>query len=230
MHQVELGNEMYDLTVPEIKTLFPTATEYAKYIAPWFSAIQAAFPQAQIALCGSYDSAWLAELLATPVGKAAHHITVHVRVDQSSRGPCPCCARLRMGCKQVYTGLPNGPYLTPDEYRAVLDMAPAQAIGTRAAMTKAGLSTDTKIWFTEIGVFGSVLAERTWLKGLMMVRKLILFAAFPWTHVLLPYFLHSSCVCAKRAVFELPRKSKLNESELHIPSDQILSRVRGPER
>lgn len=92
VRQVELGNEMYDLTVPEIKALFPSATDYAKYIAPWFAAIQAAFPKAEIALCGSYDSAWLAELLATPVGKAAHHVTVHVRVEQSSRGPRPSCA------------------------------------------------------------------------------------------------------------------------------------------
>ena len=146
---VEMGNEMYDHTVPEIKTLFPTAAAYASFVESWVDAIRARFPNVEIAVCGSSDPEWLAQVLNSTVGRDTRNaVTVH-----------------------VYSGLPEGPYATDTDKRAVLDRAVWAAQSTRDTLDAVGLAHARRVWFTEIGVYGATHAERTWLKALTMTRK-----------------------------------------------------------
>ena len=170
---VEMGNEMYDQTVPEIATRFPTPEAYSTFIEPWVGAVRELFPNAEIALCGSTDVSWLASVLNSTVGKDLRNaVTMH-----------------------VYTGLPEGPYQSANDYRSVVDLAIVAVSDVRRLLGESPdnggvqLPHNRKVWFTEVGVFGATLAQRTWLKALMMFRKTMLLGLLPWTEIVLPYCL-----------------------------------------
>lgn len=170
---VEMGNEMYDKTVPEIAERFPTPEAYSTFIEAWVDGVRELFPDAEIALCGSTDVSWLASLLNSTVGKDSRNaVTMH-----------------------VYTGLPEGPYQSAEDYRSVVDLAIAAVSDVRRTLGESAenggvqLPHNRRVWFTEVGVFGATFAQRTWLKALMMFRKTMLLGLLPWAEVVLPYCL-----------------------------------------
>eukprot|EP00054_Salpingoeca_dolichothecata_P012955 m.72097 g.72097 ORF g.72097 m.72097 type:complete len:538 (-) comp20218_c0_seq3:32-1645(-) len=162
---VELGNEIYDHTVPQILARYPNATVYGHAMAAWVQEISAAFPHAQMALCGGVSTDWNLELLKTPVVSQVHALTRH-----------------------VYTHLPEGPYNTTAQYKAVADQA-GLAFFDLEYYLQVSVPSRYNVWFTEIGFYGATYSQLTWLKALTMARKLSLFASFPQTSILLPYCL-----------------------------------------
>eukprot|EP00039_Didymoeca_costata_P009872 m.131596 g.131596 ORF g.131596 m.131596 type:complete len:530 (+) comp14629_c0_seq1:112-1701(+) len=165
---IELGNEIYDMTVPPIKARYPNASVYVQAMSTWITAIKKVpgLPSnIPIALCGGLDAAWNQVLSASSVISQVNAITQH-----------------------VYTSLPEGPY-TVDTAKSVFDQASVAALGTNDRLAQSNLPAHVEVWYTEIGFYGANYAQKTWLKALTMVRKLLLLSFLPQTSILLPYCL-----------------------------------------
>lgn len=93
VNRIELGNEIYDHTVPEIlfvshapvyqptcaspclmissptfpRARFPNASVYAEAMGAWVQGVRSLLPQATIALCGGLDMEWNQALFSSPV-------------------------------------------------------------------------------------------------------------------------------------------------------------------
>ena len=134
----------------------------------------AAPPQARLALCGGNTAPWMAEVMASETAKVVHAVTSH-----------------------VYTKLPEGPYHDLYDYLGVIDQA-ATANESIALMHAASVPADkevrlrrgppgagpdanglappltsvpAQIWFTEVGAYGAMSAQNTWLKALFALRQ-----------------------------------------------------------
>ncbi len=83
---VELGNELWDPTESTYTSLYPTGAAYGLAMNPWIAAIKAAYPSAQVAVCGEDSSqplyagiprmaTWNASMLSVVTGEDA--VTFH---------------------------------------------------------------------------------------------------------------------------------------------------------
>eukprot|EP00730_Choanoeca_flexa_P003033 TRINITY_DN11266_c0_g1_i4.p1 TRINITY_DN11266_c0_g1~~TRINITY_DN11266_c0_g1_i4.p1 ORF type:complete len:455 (+),score=64.29 TRINITY_DN11266_c0_g1_i4:285-1649(+) len=168
VNYIELGNEMYDHTVPAIVAAYhASADNYSQAMGPWVNALRNSFPHAKLAIVGR-DTAWNKVVLASRAGQHVDAITFH-----------------------AYTHLPEGPYATSESYKAVTDQAFLKTVDMQQTFI-ASVPARYELWVTEYGAYGGRAAQDTWIKALFMAKQSMHMGNSPWTTILLPYCL----VCA----------------------------------
>lgn len=177
IHLVELGNEMYDSSRQDVMAAYPQPSDYAAAMAPWVSAIQAAWPRAQVALVGvrwnAYSSAredaWNEEvLLNSSAGAQADATTLHIYVPWGD------------GAGDGSDG---------DDIARRLAAAATYAFNNGVHVTKT-VPPRMRVWVTELGVYPPGPLDGTWLLGLFYAAMaLLLPQAIATLDVLLPYCL-----------------------------------------
>ena len=165
---VELGNEMYDATRPDVLAAYPRPQDYALKMANWSAAIKAAFPAARVAwvgLANDWDDrtrAWNGGVF--PLAAAADAATIH-----------------------LYPGLPAVNLSDAGAFPALLAPLFPLLAGYRA-YTDASIPARLRLWVTEWGTWGLDAAQGTWLQALWHAAFLAaLPAALPRVDVVAPY-------------------------------------------
>lgn len=92
---IELGNEMYDSTRPDVLQEYPEPQDYAIKMADWTKQIKAVFPNSSVALVGlanDWDNRtriWNEQVLSNPVSSLADAATVHLYPGIPAITPIP---------------------------------------------------------------------------------------------------------------------------------------------
>ena len=165
---VELGNEMYDATRPDVLAAYPQPKDYAERMASWTAAIKTAFPTSQVALVGvanywdNRTQLWNQQVLQNPISQQADAATIH-----------------------LYAGLPSEP-LTPDTFPKILALA-AKNVDGYQGYTDSTIPNRFRLWVTEWGTFGNTDIFNTWLQGLVHVAFTLLLPRIPRIDIILPY-------------------------------------------
>lgn len=166
---IELGNEMYDSTRPDVLAAYPEPRDYAEKMAVWTAGVKAVFPQAKVALDGlanTWDArtdVWNAQVLQNPVSALADAATVH-----------------------LYPGLPSAPP-TPPDFPAFLALVFGTVDGYRSYIA-ATIPARMEVWVTEWGTWGNANVTGTWLQALWHGALLVLLPpSVPAISVVLPY-------------------------------------------
>lgn len=161
---VELGNEMYDATRPDVLAAYPSPSDYADKMANWTAAIKAAYPLAKVALDGlanTWDArtlAWNGQVLQNPVSSGADAATVH-----------------------LYPGLPP-----VETFPALLALAFSTMDGYDSYIATT-IPDRMEVWVTEWGTWGNENITNTWLQGLWHGTLLSLLPRIRRVSVILPY-------------------------------------------
>lgn len=126
---IELGNEMYDMTVPAIQKRYPNITVYATAAVEWIAAIrQNVSGTLALVVCGGLDATWNQQILQA-TGHLAQGLTQH-----------------------VYTQLPEGPYdADPIRLGGVSDQTVVAFLTVQSRIAASALPATMQLWFTEIG-------------------------------------------------------------------------------
>lgn len=171
---VELGNEMYDATRPDVLSTYPAPRDYAVRMASWTKAVKAAFPQASVALVGlanEWDSrthVWNHQVLQDPISAQADAATIH-----------------------LYAGIPDTP-ATPENLHNLLALAFSDFAGYKS-YTEQTIPSHFRLWVTEWGIFSSnKLLQNTWFQGLWHVALTAQLPQIQRIDIVLPY----CAVCA----------------------------------
>jgi len=158
---LELGNEMYDESDPNIVRKDKTPRDYAIRMARWTAALKEEFPEAKVALVGerwnpgvppTREQVWNREVLQDPVSWQADAATIHVYAG----------------------GMPNAAP-APWKYPAFLRGAYAYARGNRQIIAEQ-VPQHLRVWVTEVGVFPAGPLDGTWLQAMYhatLVAKLL---------------------------------------------------------
>ena len=165
---IELGNEMYDASRPDVVAAYPRPEDYALKMAAWTAAIKDAYPAAQVAwvgLANDWDNrtrAWNGGVfLSAALADAA---TIH-----------------------LYPGLPPVDISKPANYAEFLSSL-FPLLDEYARYTDDSIPARLRLWVTEWGTWGLDAAQRTWLQSLWHASfALQLPVALPRLDVLLPY-------------------------------------------
>jgi len=159
---VELGNEMYDATRPDVLAAYPSPSDYADKMANWTAAIKAAYPLAKVALDGlanTWDArtlAWNGQVLQNPVSSGA---------------------RMQPSC---YPGLPP-----VETFPALLALAFSTMDGYDSYIATT-IPDRMEVWVTESGTWETNITN-TWLQGLWHGTLLSLLPRIRRVSVILPY-------------------------------------------
>ena len=165
---IELGNEMYDATRPDVVAAYPEPSDYAEKMSGWTAAIKSAFPGAKVALDGlanTWDTrteAWNGQVLQNAVSSEADAATVH-----------------------LYPGLP-ATLPTPETYAALLAVVFSSVDGCRSYIASS-IPARMEVWVTEWGTWGNANITNTWLQGLWHGALVALLPTIPPISVILPY-------------------------------------------
>jgi hypothetical protein len=165
---LELGNEMYDSTRPDVLATYPEPRDYAIKMAQWTTALKKEFPSALVALVGlanDWDNrtrVWNDQVLNNPLSSQADAATVH-----------------------LYAGIPGG-QPSPSTYGAVLALL-FEYYTNYAAYIDRTIPSRFRIWVTEWGTFGNTAIFNTWLQGLWHGAFSALLPSIPRIDILLPY-------------------------------------------
>ena len=165
---IELGNEMYDATRPDVLEMYPEPSDYAVRMADWTSKIKAVFPDSSVALVGlanDWDNrtrAWNKQVLQNPVSQQADAATIH-----------------------LYPGLPTA-NITVSMFPQVLSLAFSTFAGYES-YTNSTIPSRFRLWVTEWGTWGNTFVLNTWLQGLWHATLVLQLPSIPRIDVILPY-------------------------------------------
>ena len=169
---IELGNEMYDSTRPDVMAKYPFPRDYAQEMASWTSAVKSAFPDSLVALVGwrggpgdNRTATWNQQVLQNNVSSLADAATIH-----------------------VYPGLPSNKtsHITPTAFPGILAVAFSE-FTTTAQYVNETIPPQFRLWVTEWGTWGNVAILNTWLQGLWHGAFTLLMATIPRIDIILPY-------------------------------------------
>ena len=173
---VELGNEMYDASRPDVLQAYPTPADYATKMANWTAAVKAAFPAAQVALIGvraqtdhqPREIGWNQQVLQNPVSHQADAATLH-----------------------IYCGGMPGSHQAPPApagFGALLGGAFGY-VGRNRAMVRESVPRRLRLWVTELGVYPAGPLDGTWLQALYNAVLLLELPGIGQVDVVAPYCL-----------------------------------------
>jgi len=168
---LELGNEMYDATRPDVVTAYPTGDDYSSKMAVWSAALKASFPASLVALVG----------LANEWDNRTHDWNAQVF------GNAERTASVDAATIHLYPGLP-ALALLPENFPAIL--APLFThLADYAAYTAATIPPRLRLWVTEWGTWGGAVGiENTWLQALWHTAfTALLPILLPRVDIVLPY-------------------------------------------
>lgn len=155
---VELGNEMYDSSRPDVVKAYPSGSDYAAKMRPWVDAIHEEFPGAKVALVGAAayvalagprEAAWNQQVLQEGAAGGADAATIHIYPSPIHTYPPPG------GSDPLETGSPT--WLLSHAFENAQD---------NAAYAKATIPSHLRLWITEWGMWGDDAIRTTWLQGL----------------------------------------------------------------
>lgn len=172
---VELGNEMYDSSRPDVLAKYPQPKDYADTMLPWITAIKAEWPQAQVALIGERwndygkpvprEDTWNEQVLHSAAGAKADAATLHIYCGWDA----------------------NANASTDANIASHLAVAATRAFGNGDNFHKT-IPSRMRIWVTEMGVYPAGSLDGTWLHALFYTAMdMQLPAALPTLDVLTPY-------------------------------------------
>lgn len=172
---LELGNEIiFKDAEPLLEKLFPDAETYGRIATEWIAALKQAFPEAKIAVCGSFVASdsqserrrtWNPRMMTTL--KGADIITTHLYAGEIVR-----TERERLGLSEVQAQQA----LTAEE-RAARALAPtpentAKSIGLAyevwdKLLAKTQIPTGMDVWVTEWSTGGAGGTGNLWMTSLV---------------------------------------------------------------
>eukprot|EP01012_Entosiphon_sulcatum_P045099 TRINITY_DN6005_c0_g1_i2.p1 TRINITY_DN6005_c0_g1~~TRINITY_DN6005_c0_g1_i2.p1 ORF type:complete len:450 (-),score=84.00 TRINITY_DN6005_c0_g1_i2:134-1483(-) len=172
---IELGNEMYDSTRPDVLARYPQPADYAAAMQSWVEGLRGAFPPAslRIAIIGcSYwegqqgrEAAWNSQVLTSPAAQMADAATIH-----------------------VYIHLPDG-YVNQTAVPGIMATAFGQLEMQRLHLQQS-VPSHLGLWVTEFGTFGPTNPpdlQSTWVQGVFRVLFELLLPAIDRVEMVLPY-------------------------------------------
>eukprot|EP00048_Salpingoeca_helianthica_P016139 m.230630 g.230630 ORF g.230630 m.230630 type:complete len:509 (-) comp18106_c0_seq1:37-1563(-) len=167
---IELGNEMYDATRPDVLAKYPAPRDYAVQMEAWTKEIKSIFPDSLVALVGlanDWDNRtreWNKQVLQNPISSQADAATIH-----------------------LYAGIPASPPATPATLSSLLALAFEDFNGYRD-YTAASIPEHFRLWVTEWGIFSdNKLLENTWFQGLWHVALTARLPLISRIDIILPY-------------------------------------------
>ena len=196
---VELGNEMYDNTRPDVLAKYPKPIDYALAMVNWTKQIKQIFPEAKIALIGvrwdtqdasQRELTWNKQVLQNPISYQADAATLHIYCN------------LYGGIKSV------------DDYGLFLNGAFTYVENNRQNANNT-IPNKFRLWVTELGTFSIGNMQNTWLYGLyhgILIMELLTISRID---IILPYCLvcqasASSSLTTLNGSIPINPKSKLN--------------------
>jgi hypothetical protein len=166
---VELGNEMYDATRPDVLQAYPEPRDYAVRMATYTKAIKEAFPQSRVALVGlanEWDNrthVWNKQVLQDPISLGADAATIH-----------------------LYAGIPDTP-ATPATLHSLLALVFSNFQGYKEYTTTT-IPEHFRLWVTEWGIFSNnKMLQNTWFQGLWHVALTAQLPLINRIDIILPY-------------------------------------------
>lgn len=171
---VELGNEMYDSTRPDVVREYPNGTVYATKMGHWTRNIKSVFPNASVALiavraddpgAAPRELKWNREVLWNPESALADACTIHIYCSTGKDPPTSQAAA------QV---------LLAEAFRYV---------DRNAFNVYSTIPGRLRVWVTELGTYPSSSLDRTWLQALYTAVLLMGLAGVPQIDMVLPYCL-----------------------------------------
>jgi len=171
---VELGNEMYDSSRPDVLAKYPQPKDYANAMLPWITAIKAEWPGAQVALIGERwnkykpvprEETWNEQVLHSAAGLKADAATLHIYCGWDTNANASTEANIASHLAGAATyAFSNG-----DNFHQQIP-------------------SHMRIWVTEMGVYPAGSLDLTWLHALFYTAMdMQLPAALPTLDVLTPY-------------------------------------------